>query len=85
MLSIGQHAFADTWLKHVTIPRDVEHLGEGAFESCRELRSAKLEVTAIPRKSFSECTSIDNLAILLVTRIGDSAFESTAIGSAELC
>ena len=37
-MSIGDYAFADTKINMVRIPRNVNHIGNGAFENCQSLR-----------------------------------------------
>jgi len=65
LTSIGQYAFSGTSLRSVDIPDSVQTLGVGAFASCDELVSVRLQnnLTVIPAELFSGCQLLKDVTI----------------------
>jgi len=64
------------YLRELTIPFSVTHIGDGAFYKCESLREVILpsSVTNIGNKAFEWCASLQELVIpSSVTGIGDGA------------
>ena len=62
---------------NITIPSGVTHIGFGAFDTCRTLKSVTIpnSVKTIEGNAFSECTKLKNITIPnSVKTIGDFAF-----------
>ena len=70
------NAFMDcTALKEVTLPDDVQVIGEYAFIRCAALTTVILpQVTRIDNNAFRECTSLATLTLDHVTAIDHDAF-----------
>ena len=82
---IGDSAFSNTKLKHVSIPESVTEWGisyssSEAFRDCANLTSAEIYCKSIPPAAFFSCTALEKVVIGgNVTSIGTSAFNYTAI------
>ena len=75
--SIGDGAFADTSLTHVTIPNSVTNLGEAAFYFCTNLTSVTMgtNVTGIEDYAFEYCANLAGITVPnRVVTIGKYAF-----------
>ena len=82
---IGDSAFSNTKLKHVSIPESVTEWGisyssSEAFSDCANLTSAEIYCKSIPPAAFFSCKALEKVVIGgNVTSIGTSAFNYTAI------
>lgn len=72
--SIGDHAFAQGSMTEIRLPRGLVHIGEGAFEDCRELAEISLPrtVTEIGDCAFAACASLRAIDV----EEGSTAFSS---------
>ncbi len=75
--SIGQDAFNGSGLINITIPDNVQSIGDFAFLNCYELRNIKLPegIKEINNYMFAYCFSLEDITIPeSVEKIGVSAF-----------
>ena len=79
---IPDYFFKDlTQVKNITLPEDIETIGEGAFENCHNLETVNIgnNVTSIGARAFYGCNSLKTINIpTSVTRIEDYAFYGCA-------
>lgn len=78
--NIGGGAFCATSIESVTIPANVQTLGNEVFSDCGKLKVVKFEdgmsVRMIPNRMFYNCMSLETVNIPnSVVAIGNSAFE----------
>jgi|GEM_PF-5013129 len=79
LTSIGDSAFAGTFMTSITIPAGVTRIGRGAFQRCYRLTGITIPtcVTSIGDSAFEDCWSLTSISIpASVTSIGDGAFDS---------
>lgn len=71
--SIGYMAFSYSGLEHISIPGTVELIENGAFESCRKLRSAEIceGVQHINGNPFYGCTVLETAVIGSTVDVND--------------
>ena len=85
---IGRNAFAETGLTAVALPQAVTQLGEGAFSSCKALKTVTFpdSLTAIGIGAFMNCAALQEIQLPnSVTALGSSAFSAcTALTKAAL-
>ena len=89
LTNIGDYAFIETNISSIKLPESLTSIGSSAFNICRSLSSIEIpaSVTSIGSSAFAACTDLTdvNLSELVnLTTIGASAFESTALTSANL-
>ena len=80
---IGEEIFQDMDLESVIIPEGVTCIGFGAFGGCENLVRVVIpdSMEVIEDSAFCDCTSLRDLKLPdSVIKIGQHAFESTAIG-----
>ena len=88
---IGDYAFYSSGLREITLANGLTYIGKGAFESCRFLAAANLDVTCILNMlgegAFRDCVLLTKFVLPEgVMQIGDSAFENCmAITEIDLC
>lgn len=80
VISIGNSAFADTWIESIDIPNSVVSIGDFAFEGCYGLYSIFIpfSVTSIGINPFSRC-SIEEMIVDSSNSIYDSRNNCNAI------
>ena len=82
---IADGAFAgNTILSKVVIPRNIQELGQQAFENCENLTEINIPegITEIKYQTFYGCKNLENIALPdSLTSIGHGAFDLTAIKS----
>lgn len=74
---IEKEAFSYSHFEEVIFHNCIEHLPNGIFSTCRELKHVKLpsNLKAIPSSAFENCWVLEEIAIPeTVTVIGDNAF-----------
>ncbi len=75
---IEDEAFSESGIVSISIPDNVEKIGDRAFFNCRQLENIILpeNLKSIKYKSFGGCNLLTNIAIPInVIAIGNSAFE----------
>ena len=74
--NIGDNAFVNTDLTHITIPYGITAIGNGAFAHCGKLQSIEISdsVTSIGEKAFAYSRLTSIIIPDSVTDIGNSAF-----------
>ena len=80
VVSIGNSAFADTWIASVDIPNSVVSIGDFAFEGCYGLYSIFIpfSVTSIGINPFSRC-AIEEIIVDPANNVYDSRDNCNAI------
>ncbi len=76
---IGRGVFAGFNFAEVTIPSAVTEIGDGAFSSCKKLKTIKLNegLKVIGERAFYGCTKLTSISVPKgVTKIGAYAFTS---------
>lgn len=65
MISIGAHAFTSNEFTTLTIPNNVQTIGEYAFSLCEKLRKISLGsgITSIGTGAFSDCSELEYIKI----------------------
>ena len=75
--NINGRAFFKTNITSITIPLNVDSIGEGVFRECSNLKSVEIlgNITMIPNETFNACEKLESISIpASVTEIGDFAF-----------
>ena len=75
--AIGDYAFASCPLESLTIPADIDSLGEGAFYCCTALKNLTLEegVSSVGAYAFYGCTALESVVIpASITSMGSGMF-----------
>ncbi len=83
--SIGKRAFAQTWLRYVTIPGSVKTVPESLFDGCDLIKVTFLNGVTTINKAFAGCTYLKSVTIpKSVTVIKEGAFsECSALKDVE--
>ncbi|MDE5985967.1 MAG: leucine-rich repeat domain-containing protein [Prevotella sp.] len=77
---IESYSFQHTAIKHLTIPENVQELGDAVFSRCFQLEYVKLPngLKIIPERTFSSCKSLREIVIpKSVKTIMKEAFDGT--------
>jgi serine/threonine protein kinase len=78
---IGDHAFAQTSLRRVAIPRNVEVIERHAFALCKELAAVVFEsgskIQSIAEEAFTGSIGLSAVVIPIPAKIDPSAFPSS--------
>lgn len=78
---IEDYAFKDSNIKVISIPDEVEVIGKGVFENCKNLSSVKMKQKYIPDYSFKDCKNLKDFNFSDKKEIGASAFAGTGLES----
>lgn len=85
---IGEYAFANTNLKHITISHKVNIIGKHAFENCNEMTSINIpaNVERIDESAFINCKNLKKVDIEKgVNSLGNQVFKNcTALDDIKL-
>lgn len=79
---IGNRAFENKPLNHITLPGTLKTIGDQAFNNCANLSEIQLpsSLTSIGFEAFNNCTSLSEIQLpSSLTSIGSRAFQNTAI------
>ena len=77
LISVGDEAFADSRVTHVTLPESVTALGSRVFDKT-EIRSVTAPgVTTVAASAFDGCEVLNTLKLGSLRSIGKNAFRST--------
>lgn len=79
---IGNRAFENKPLNHITLPGTLKTIGDQAFINCANLSEIQLpsSLTSIGFEAFNNCTSLSEIQLpSSLTSIGSRAFQNTAI------
>ena len=64
---IGEYAFDETLIKHLTLPRSLERIEDRAFENCTALKTVNFaaikSLKSIGSEAFSGCTSLEIVSL----------------------
>ena len=85
--TIGRHAFLDSQIKEVHLPKSLKKIDDYAFTRAKNLKAVTGgdSLVSIGDYSFFECASLDTMPLPETLRfIGDSAFSSTALKTVQL-
>jgi len=77
VFDIGAGVFADYAIHSITLPKDLEIIGNNAFCGCKRLKSIKFpySLKSIGSFAFQDCTSLTGIDLPdSLVSIGDSAF-----------
>lgn len=62
--AVGREAFKAVNIKSIIIPRQIEYLGEGAFENCKGLEFVNLKsVRVVADRAFSGCENLSQVVM----------------------
>ncbi|MBR5592617.1 MAG: leucine-rich repeat protein, partial [Bacteroidaceae bacterium] len=88
VISIGERAFSGNALTSITLPANLETIGNNAFYICRNLSGELVipgSVTSIGESAFNKCSALTSLTFSYgVESIGNMAFNECAGLSGEL-
>ena len=83
-LTIGESAFADSYLTYIDIPNRLTSIGNSAFLNCAHLESVSIpaSVTSIDEGAFYYCSNLAKVYIFApsLTTYGADAFDENAAG-----
>ena len=83
-LTIGESAFADSYLTYIDIPNRLTSIGNSAFLNCAHLGSVSIpaSVTSIDEGAFYYCSNLAKVYIFApsLTTYGADAFDENAAG-----
>lgn len=86
--TIGFHAFSETNLEYVCVPKTLKNLAPGAFYGCTNLKTVSFlsdYIKMIPGYCFAKCTNLDTITVSrIIEEIGNNAFERTGFKSFDL-
>ena len=74
-ITIGDGAFMSSALTEIILPESVVAVGQGAFASCTELRSAVISGAEIGSHAFHLCSTLETAALGNSSALGGHAFE----------
>ena len=80
---IGQHAFRESGLQKVCLPKNIESISERAFGECKELRTVEWNCTCdvISDYCFIWCSNLTQFDFSSVKKIGARAFKGSGLTS----
>ncbi len=76
---IGENAFKNTGLTSITIPKNINEIGKGAFSNCVNLKNAVIEseIKKLPDYMFAECELLSDVTVSTSTdEIGEKTFSN---------
>lgn len=80
LTTIGAEAFSYSLISEFAIPENIVEIGEGAFSSCKKLKSITIpsKIIAINSKTFANCDSLTSITINSnkLSTIGEFAFSN---------
>lgn len=75
---IGRAAFSNTAVAEVSVPNEVQVVGEFMFNGCKKLTKVSVDTTVVSESMFSNCGKLEDVTIGEdVEEIGKSAFSAS--------